>query len=105
MSLFKNGTQQCESVLSKKVLAQVHIILSGVGSCYTKGSMLIKTPLPFSFDTKKMYELVEPGNPENRTKKIWVAELHHGASERFCSLNVCFRPEGEQTRLAVIFRG
>ena len=62
-----------------------------------------QTPLPFSFDTKKTYELVEPGNPENRTKKVWVAEPHPGASKRFYSYNVCFRPI--RTRLAVIFRG
>ena len=62
-----------------------------------------QTYLPFSFDTKKAYEFVEPGNLENRTKK--VAEPHSGVSKKFCSLNVCFCPEGEQTRLAVIFTG
>ena len=55
-----------------------------------------QTPLPFSFDTKKRYELVEPDNPEKRIKKVWVDEPYPGASKRFCSFNVCFRSEREQ---------
>ena len=58
-----------------------------------------QSPLPFAIDTSKTYEIPEPG------KKVWVAQPNPGASKRFCSLNTCFRPEGTQPRLSIIFRG
>ena len=56
-------------------------------------------PLPFCNDTGKTYELVEKG------KKVWAAQPHSGADKRMCTLNICFRPEGTQPRIAIIFRG
>ena len=42
---------------------------------------------------------------ENRNQKVWAAPPKQGDSKRFCTLNICFRPSGEQPRLAIIFRG
>ena len=56
-------------------------------------------PLPFCNDTGKTYELVEKG------KKVWAGQPHSGADKRMCSLQICFRPEGKQPPIAIIFRG
>lgn len=64
-----------------------------------------QSPLPFAIDTKKTYELIEPKNPENRNKKIWVSQPGSGLEKRQCTLQVCFRPEGEQPKVGIIFRG
>ena len=58
-----------------------------------------QSPMPFSCSRDRTYEKVESG------KKVWVSSPIPGADKRFCSLNICFRPEGEQPRLAIIFRG
>ena len=36
---------------------------------------------------------------------MWAVQLKQGDSKRFCTLNICFHPSGEQPRLAIIFRG
>ena len=36
---------------------------------------------------------------------MWAAQPKQGDSKHFCTLNICFRPSGEQPRLAIIFRG
>ena len=78
-----------------------------VQKCAKRGRFMLhqrlnvdQRPLPFSLDAMKTYELVKPGNSENRTKSGYP-----GASKRSCSPNVYFCPKGEETRLAVIFRG
>ena len=65
----------------------------------------MQSPLPFAIDVKKTYEQILPGDKENRNKKVWVSQPYSGADKRQCSLNVCFRPEGEQPRIAIVFRG
>ena len=42
---------------------------------------------------------------KNRNQKVWSAQPKQGDSKQFCTLNICFRPSGEQPRLAIIFRG
>lgn len=64
-----------------------------------------QSPLPFAIDTRTTYELVNKKDTENRNKKVWCAQPKSADSKRFCSLNVCFSPEGKQPRLAIIFRG
>lgn len=64
-----------------------------------------QSPLPFAIDTKKTYEHIEPKNPENRNKKVWVSQPGAGLEKRQCTLQICFRPEGQQPRVSVIFRG
>ena len=64
-----------------------------------------QSPLPFAIDTKKTYERIEPRNPENRYKKVWIQQPGSGLEKRQCTLQVCFRPNGEQPRIAIIFRG
>ena len=64
-----------------------------------------QSPLPFAIDVKRTYEQIIPGSKENQNKKIWVSQPFSGANKRQCSLNICFRPDGNQPRIAVIFRG
>ena len=64
-----------------------------------------QSPLPFAIDTKKTYEHIEPKNPENRHKKIWVSQPGTGLEKRQCTLQICLRPEGQQPRVGIIFRG
>ena len=62
-------------------------------------------PLPFARDTTKTYEQIDKRSQENRNKKVWTSQPNTGDSKRFCTLNVCFRPTGEQPKLAIIFQG
>ena len=64
-----------------------------------------QSPLPFAMDVKRIYEHSEKGNPENRTKKVWISQPQSGLDKRQCSLQVCFRPEDTQPRIAIIFKG
>ena len=64
-----------------------------------------QSPLPFARDTTKTYEQIDKRSKENRNKKVWTSQPNTGDSKRFCTLNVCFRPTGEQPKLAIIFRG
>ena len=45
------------------------------------------------------------GTKKNRNQKVWAAQPKQGDSKRFCTLNICFHPSGEQPRPAIIFRG
>ena len=64
-----------------------------------------QSPLSFTTDASRTYKEIDPGNSENRNKKVWSAQPTSGGNKRFCSLNICFSPKGEQPRLAIIFRG
>ena len=37
-----------------------------------------QSPLPFAMDVKRTYEHLEKGNPENRTKKVWISQPQSG---------------------------
>jgi hypothetical protein len=50
-------------------------------------------------------EIHKRGAEGNREKRIWTAQPNTGDSKRFCTLQICFRPEGVQPRIAIIFRG
>ena len=58
-----------------------------------------QSPLPFTIVVKKTYEIPE------KDKKVWVNQPISDARKRFCSLNICFRSEGEQPRVSTIFQG
>ena len=64
-----------------------------------------QSPLPFAIDVKKICEQIIPGSKENQTKKIWVSQPFSGTNNRQFSLDICFRPDGNQQRIAVIYRG
>ena len=64
-----------------------------------------QSALLFAIDTSRTYEEIDPGNAENRNKKVWSAQPTSGANKRFCLLNICFSPKGEQPRLLILFRG
>ena len=38
-------------------------------------------------------------------KKVWVSQSNANSGKRFYTLNICFRPEGGQPRVSIIFRG
>ena len=61
-----------------------------------------QSPLPFVIDVKRTYEYVESGSKNHDT---WIAQPGSGLDKRQCTLQVAFRPEGNQPRLAIIFRG
>ena len=61
-----------------------------------------QSPLPFVIDVKRTYEFVEPGSKNHNT---WISQPGSGLDKRQCTLQVAFRPEGKQPRLAIIFRG
>lgn len=62
-----------------------------------------QSPLPFVIDHKRTYEVIE--NKEQRYNKVWIQQPGSGLDKRQCTLQVCIRAEGEQPRLAIIFRG
>ena len=64
-----------------------------------------QSPLTFARDTTKTYEQIDKRSKENRNKKVLTSQPNTGDNKLFCTLNVCFRPTGEQPKLAIIFRG
>lgn len=64
-----------------------------------------KPPLSFAIDIKKTHEHIEPKNPENKYKKLWVNQPGDGLEKRQCTLEICFSPEGKYPRVSIIFRG
>ena len=52
-----------------------------------------QSPLPFSYECRKTYE-----SPET-DKKVWVSLSNANSGKRFCTLNICFRPDGGQPRV------
>ena len=59
----------------------------------------------FAINTKKTYEQIQPKNKENRNKTVWISQPAPGLEKRQCTLQICFRPEGKQPRISVIFCG
>ena len=53
-----------------------------------------QSPLPFAMNAKK-----------TDTEKMWISQPARGLDKRQCSLQICARPEGPQSPIAVIFRG
>ena len=62
---------------------------------------LDQSPLPFVVDAKRTYEQIE----YKHTGKIWIAQPSSGLDKRQCTLQIVTRAEGEQPRIAIIFRG
>ena len=62
-----------------------------------------QSPLPFVIDHERTYEIIEA--KEKRYNKVWIQQPGSGLDKRQCMLQVCVRAEGEQTKLAIIFRG
>ncbi|XP_065658758.1 jerky protein homolog-like [Hydra vulgaris] len=62
-----------------------------------------QSPLPFVVHGKKTYEYVPKG--QGATYNTWISQPGSGLEKRQCSLQIMFRPEGEQPKLAIIFRG
>ena len=52
---------------------------------------------------KKTYEYIPAG--EGSSHNTWISQPGSGLDKRQCSLQIMFRPEGVQPKLAVIFRG
>ena len=62
-----------------------------------------QSPLPFVVHGKKTNEYIPKG--EGFKHNTWISEPGSGLEKGQCSLQVIFRPEGEQLKLAIIFRG
>ena len=62
-----------------------------------------QSPVFFVVHGKKTYEYIPKG--EGSTHNTWILQPGSGLEKRQCSLQVMFRPEGEQPKLAIIFRG
>ena len=61
-----------------------------------------QSPLPFVVNSKKTYEFVEKGDKYHNT---WISQPGSGLDKRQCTMQVMFRPEGNQPKLGIIFRG
>ena len=57
-----------------------------------------QSPMPFSIDMKKTYHLYEPGQDQNK-EKIWISQPGCGLKKGQCTLQICFRPDGQQPRI------
>ena len=62
-----------------------------------------QSPLPFVFHGNRTYDYVPPG--EGSTHNTWIGQPAPGLDKRQCTLQIAFRPEENQPRLAIIFRG
>ena len=63
-----------------------------------------QSPLPFAVDRGTTYELL-PEKEKRKNHKVWIANPGAGLEKRQCSLQICFRPVGEQPKLGIVFRG
>ena len=61
-----------------------------------------QTPVPFTVNTKRVYEAIEPGQKHSKT---WIRQAGSGLDKRQCTVQVGSRADGNQPRIAVIFRG
>ena len=52
-----------------------------------------QSSLHFSYEYKKIYEAPQ------KDQKVWVSQSNANSGKRFCSLNICLRPEGDQPRV------
>ena len=57
-----------------------------------------QVPLPFVCEQDQTYE-------EKGAKRVWIRQMEEGMTKRFCTLQLCFRPEGAQLKPTIIFRG
>ena len=78
------------------------IMINGDDTSLLKESMLIRVHYLLLF-TAKTYEYVSPG--QGSTNNTWISQPGPGLAKRQCSLQVIFRPEGSQPRLAIFFCG
>ena len=56
-----------------------------------------QTPMPFSVNTKRTYEKIQP----NRQEKVWIAQPGSGLDKRQCTIQMMTRAKGEQPRIAI----
>ena len=73
--------------------------------CYQPAQRLNvdKSPLSHLLQGKKIYEYIPKG--EGSTHNTRISRPCLGLEKRQCTLQVIFRPEGEQPKLTIIFRG
>ena len=57
-----------------------------------------QVPLPFVCEQDQTYE-------EKGARRVWIRQMEEGMTKRFCTLHLCFRPEGPQMKPTIIFRG
>ena len=60
--------------------------------------------LPFVVGTSRTYDHLDK-DLDQHDHKVWISQPGSGLDKRQCTLQICFRPTGEQPRLGVIFRG
>ena len=58
-----------------------------------------QSPLLLSYECRKTYE------SRQADKRVWVSQSNANSGKRFCTINICFRSEGDQPRVSNIFRG
>ena len=63
-----------------------------------------QSPLPFTVTTKRTYEHIDEG-VQQRNHKVWISQPGSGLDVCQYTLQVCFRPTGDQPKLGIIFRG
>lgn len=59
-----------------------------------------QSSLSFALIPNAPYQILEPGS---RSHKVWIAQPGSRLDKRLCILQICFQPNGEQPRIAVIF--
>ena len=59
-----------------------------------------QSPMPFAIDMKRTYHLYESGQDQNQ-EKVWICQPGCGLEKRQCTLQICFRPGGEQPRIGM----
>ena len=83
---------------------QESLLQQKLGKRYKPNEEAESGPIPtaFAVSTKRTYEHVEQGK-QQQGRKVWNSQLVSGLYKRQCTLQVCFRPTGIQSRLGIIF--
>ena len=56
--------------------------------------------MPFANAMKQTYHLYEPGLDQNQ-EKVWISQPGCGLEKRQYTFQICFGPDGEQTRVGM----
>ena len=59
-----------------------------------------QSPMPFAIDLKRTHHLYEPGQDQNQ-EKVWISQPGCGLEKRQYTFQICFGPDGEQTRVGM----
>ena len=98
-----------QKLVEWNLTARERLVRTNIGETYDQkwGSFLPnqrfnvdQSPIPLAIDMKRTYHLYEPGQDQNQ-EKVWIFQPGCEFEKRQCTLQISFRPDGEQPRIGM----